>query len=321
LILNNLLRESYHIDLMKFNFTAMLFNTKRIDSLIKLLDDPDPSIYKQIKAELISKGLGIIPYLESHQLLPQSSGTFNIRVEKLIDELRFGSIYDALQEWSVSEDKNLLSAFVLLSRIQYPEDNETFLLDEINRIKQKIWLELNPRMTSFEQIKVFNRVFFEIMGFKHCEENYGKMNSIYLRDILESRTGTSLGLSILYSTIAQFLHIPVYCVLLPNLTILAYLDNLNLPFRRFIKNKYGVLFYFNPVKEGSFHDHKAIEDFLQKTETAFDRSFFEPCSNTRIVQSLIDEIILNTTNIQKIKVLRLLKESLNQSSNNSIANR
>jgi hypothetical protein len=305
---------------MKLNFTIMLFNTKRTDSLLKLLDDPDPYIYEQIKDELIRFGTGIIPYLENHQLQPQSSSMFNSRVEKLIDELRFASIHSALQEWSASDDKNLLNAFIQLSRLQYPEQDETFLLDEINHIKQKIWLELNPRMTSFEQIKVFNRVFFEIIGFTYSDERYGNPRSVHLHDMIVSKKGTSLGLSILYSSVAQLLQIPVYCVLLPNLTILAYLDNLNLPFRRFIKNKYGILFYFNPANEGSFHDDKAIEYFLQKNETTLDRSYFEPSSNTCIIQSLIDELIENTSNIQKITELRLLKESLNPSSNNIIAN-
>jgi hypothetical protein len=138
--------------------------------------------------------------------------------------------------------------------------------------------------------------------------------------VLENKKGTSLGLSILYSAVAQLLLIPVYCVLLPNLTLLAYLDNLNIPFRRFIKNKYGILFYFNPANEGSFHDDRAIEHYLLKNETTLDRSYFEPCSNTKIIQSLIDEIILNTSNIHNIEELRLLKERLNPSSNNIIAN-
>jgi regulator of sirC expression with transglutaminase-like and TPR domain len=302
------------------SFVSMLYNAKKIDTLLELLDDPDPFIYKHVKEELLRLGATAIPHLEDSQLFPNQSDLFSSRLETLIIELQFSKSRQSIEEWIQNDEKSLLNASIILETHRNPDVIVSDIYAKIQTIRKQIWLELNPKMTSFEQIKVFNRVFYGILGFKGIDDYSHAKNAVYLDDVLQHRTGTPLALSILYSILAQSLDLPVYAVQLPNHTILAYLDNLNLPFRSMIKNKYGVLFYINPTNSGSLHDTTAVEHYLETNNASKKRCYFEPCANSNLIEFLIDEMLRLKQSDLMTQQLRVLKNSFQPSRNNFVAN-
>ena len=60
-----------------------------IQALVSLVDDPDESIFTQVKSELIKHGKAAIPYLENSWAEDLFGNTHQRRIETLIRDINF----------------------------------------------------------------------------------------------------------------------------------------------------------------------------------------------------------------------------------------
>jgi rhamnogalacturonyl hydrolase YesR len=100
---------------------------------------------------------------------------------------------------------------------------------------------------------------------------------------------------------------------LPNHFILAYMDDKGTGFLSNTQNEYGVLFYINAFSKGSVFDATEIKSFLDELKLSYERTFFEPCSNTSIILRMINNLIASYQqigNAEKVEALIRLKEIL-----------
>ena len=292
---------------------------EEIKALINLLDDPDESIYHQIRDRLVSYGEIVIPKLENVWEENSFGVVFQDRIEDIIHKIQFDAVVAELRDWKNSEERNLLEAALIINRYQYPDLNEEKIKSQIEQIKQDVWIELNDNLTSFEQIKVINHILFEVHGFSGNTVNYHAPQNSYLNNVLESKKGNPLSLSIIYMIIAQQVNLPVYGVNLPNHFVLAYIDENNiLKFTEAFtgekpENDDNVLFYVNPFSRGTIFNKKEIETFLKQLNLSPKDAFFKPCTNLDIVQRMITNLIYSYEKLgypDKIEELKELLKSL-----------
>ncbi len=286
---------------------------KSIKALIRLIDDPDENIYRHVRDELMSYGTDAVPFLESSWEKEDYDLIFQRRIEQIVHDIQFEDVKTQLQLWLNSEDKNLLKGAITLAKYQYPGLDETLIYDEINKIKTDVWLELNPKQTAFEQIKILNKVFFSIHGFHGDSKHFHSPMNSYINTVVESRKGNPLSLSLIYSVVAQELGMPVFGVNLPNHFVLAYMDDHNTGLFAQEKSKYGVLFYINAFSRGNILNEKAIADFLDSLKIDHKREYFEPCSNSAILKRMITNLINSyqqVGNKEKIEELSELREMI-----------
>jgi regulator of sirC expression with transglutaminase-like and TPR domain len=188
-------------------------------------------------------------------------------------------------------DKDLLSGAIIIAKYQYPGLDEAILHERIQAIRRDIWLELTDHQTAFEQVKIFNRIFFGIHRFRGESQHYHTPANSYINTVLESRKGNPLSLCLIYSVIAQSLDLPIYGVNLPNHFVLAYMDSKHSGFGLKQEDDYGVLFYINAFSKGSIFDATEIKAFIQGIHVQPDRSHFEPCSNSAIIKRMLSNLI------------------------------
>ena len=50
-------------------------------------------------------------------------------------------------------------------RYQYPELQEEMIQRQLDKMRKDAWLEMNDDLTAMEQVKVLNKIFFDIHGF------------------------------------------------------------------------------------------------------------------------------------------------------------
>ena len=79
-------------------------NLKEVIALITLLDDPDETIYTQVKERFIMLGPPAIPHLEtawenSFDMLMQK------RIEGIIHNINFEALNKALRNWAEHEQR------------------------------------------------------------------------------------------------------------------------------------------------------------------------------------------------------------------------
>jgi regulator of sirC expression with transglutaminase-like and TPR domain len=277
---------------------------KELAALIQLLDEPDENIYLQIKSRIISFGKDAIPFLEeawSNNLHPIAQK----RIEILLHKLQFENIKNELSNWYTLGASNLLMGYLLVSKYQYPGLDENLIRKELDKLKTEVWLELNSDLTALEKVKVFNKILFDINKFSGDRDNYYSPLNSYINNVIESRKGNPLALSMLYIILADMVEVPIYGVNLPEHFIVAYVDiNKNFPGQDI--QKADVLFYINPFSGGTVFSKYEIEAFLRQMKVDLHSRYFIPCKNDEMIKRLLVNLI-NSYNSSgnKVKVSEL----------------
>lgn len=264
---------------------------KELNALISLLDDPDEKVFEQVSMKFLSLGQEVIPVLEdawehSFDTLIQN------RIENIIHQIQFDLIKDALKDWSHPDKQNLLEGAMLIARYQYPDIDFVKVKKQIDQIRHDVWLELNNNITALEKVKIINHILFDVHNFSGNTTNYHAPQNSYINNVLESKKGNPLLLSIIYTIIAQSLDIPIYGVNLPEHFILCYVDieHMGVPSKEGSVGS-NVLFYINPFSKGTVFGQKEIDAFLKQLKLEQLPIFYEPCSNLEIVRRLLRNLI------------------------------
>ena len=195
-----------------------------IQALITLIDDPDENVYHQVRERIISLGEPVVPVLERAWEVDDLGDLFRDRIEDILHTIHLDIVRKRLVAWKDGGCEDLLEGALIISRYRYPELDEQKVKARLASIRQDIWLELNDQLTAFEKIRVFNHIFFQVHGFKGDRRNYHAPQNSYINEVIDTRKGNPLSLSIIYQVIAEDLGLPVRGVNLPNHFVLAYLD-------------------------------------------------------------------------------------------------
>lgn len=268
---------------------------KEVNALVKLLDDPDETIFSHIKGRFMSLGPPVIPHLESawenaYDIILQK------RIEQLIHDIQFEILQKQFANWKLAESDDLLKGLLLVARYQYPDLSEEKIRKQLKQITQDVWLELNEDLTAVEKINALNHILFEVHNFSGSSITtyYSPQNSFF-NCLLETKKGNPVMLSCLYLLVAHELKIPVYGVNLPEHFICAYMDEsknlVNLSDEN--STRENILFYINPFRKGIIFHHNDIDDFIKQLKLEPNAAFYSPCSNIDIIIRVIRNLIFS----------------------------
>jgi regulator of sirC expression with transglutaminase-like and TPR domain len=286
---------------------------KEVIALITLLDDPDEVIYKQVKDRFVILGPPAIPHLET-AWENSFDAIMQKRIEIIIHTIQFEILQKALKKWAIEEQEDLLKGILILSRYQYPDLNETKIRKDLGQIKQDVWLELNDDLTAIEKVKVLNHILFEVHQFSGNITNYHAPQNSFINNVLESKKGNPLMLSVLYMLICKELNIPIYGINLPQHFVLAYLNdyaNLIDVNNKTLSN--NILFYINPFSKGLIFNQKDIDQFLKQLNLEPEAKYYIPCSNIEIVKRSLNNLIFSYEKLgylEKVDELKGLDKQL-----------
>lgn len=252
-------------------------------ALISLLDDPDEEVLFHVSRRL--KDLGIHG-VEKLEIAWEHAGDelTQDRIEDLIQEIQLSRLLEEIQRWRDNDSDDLLLGAILLAKFRYPELDESILISAIDALKDSIWLELNNDLTPLEEIHVFNNVFYKLTGFIGDNEDLTNPDLGFINKVLELKKGNSHALGVLYLSLCQRLHIPVYGVPLPFFFVLAYVDDDHI---NQLTTK-DIAFYINPVHEGTIFQKKQISEYLKKVDVSQNKRYFLPVDNVTVIASLAE---------------------------------
>jgi regulator of sirC expression with transglutaminase-like and TPR domain len=274
-----------------FDFLCLyicLMRNEEINALISLLDDPDQEIYVSIEEKILSIGGNIIADLEiawENSFNP----TFQGRIESLIHKIQFNELSASLDRWAKSPEQNLMEGSLLVARYQYPDLDEAYIREQVDALVKEVWLEINDNLTALEKVHIINRILFDIRSFTGNKRNYHAPQNSFINQVVESKKGNPLTLSIIYLLIAEELKLPVYGINLPEHFILGYAY---LP--KPLVNAYSfddILFYINPFNKGQVFSKGEIDRFLEELKMTALPSFYLPCNNLEIIQRLLRNLM------------------------------
>ncbi|MDO9001575.1 MAG: transglutaminase-like domain-containing protein [Bacteroidota bacterium] len=280
---------------------------KEVIALITLLDDPDEVIYDQVKDRFVVLGPPAIPHLET-AWENSFDAIMQKRIESIIHTIQFETLQKALKDWAKTDQDDLLKGIIILARYQYPDLDENKIKKQLATIKQDVWLELHEDLTALEKVKIINHVLFEIHQFSGNITNYHAPQNSFLNNVLESKKGNPLMLSVVYLLICIELKIPVYGINLPQHFVLAYLNeeaNLMDVNNKTLSN--NILFYINPFSKGLLFNQKDIDQFLKQLNLDLEPKYYLPCNNIDIIKRCINNLIFSYEKLGYLEKVEELK--------------
>ncbi|MBS1599786.1 MAG: transglutaminase family protein [Bacteroidetes bacterium] len=290
--------------------------TREIKALFHLIDDPDEEVFFNVSDRIVSYGRGIIPNLEN---LWENTINENIqeRIEVLIHKLHYHDLTEDFVRWKTSSYQDLLTASLLVSKFQYPDLATTNVLQEVEKLRRNIWLELNSYLTPLEQVNVLTSIIYGYYNLKGTEVGYQHPEDFLINKLIEAKKGNTIINGILYLILAELLDIPIKAINIPRQFVLAYIkpdyeDDVDLskdPFQR-------VEFFIDPMS-GQVFTHKDVENYFKRVSIAPAGTYFKPISHIRIIQVLLDEFSKcfdDEKNGYKQKELKELSNLLNGTS-------
>ncbi|MBN2743805.1 regulator of sirC expression with transglutaminase-like and TPR domain [Breznakibacter xylanolyticus] len=285
----------------------------RIQALITLLDDPNDEVFMQVESELLRQTIDVIPHLEAAWERSRME-LFQSRLENIIHQLQFRYVKFELARWIDSGADDLLYGAYLISRYQFPSLQYSWVENQVNEIRKDIWFELSEHLSALEKVKAINHIMFDVYKFTRNNINIMAAENNYISEVLLTKKGNPVALSVIYVVVCQRLGLPVYGVNLPKNFIVAYLDSGELASRAITEG--DVLFYVNPVNKGAVLGRKEIEFFLKQQKIQPQTSYFLPCkSNEEIVKRMLNNLIFAYETNNELQKVREISELMSLFSN------
>ncbi|MDD2549887.1 MAG: transglutaminase-like domain-containing protein [Bacteroidales bacterium] len=259
-------------------------------ALVALLDDPDAEVYNTISNKLVDEGGQLVPLLENTWERTDDK-LLKSRVEDVLHRIRFKNALDGLTRWVETGCADLLEGAVYVTQYQYPDVHYSVIDNFIGKVKQKVWLELNETLSALEKIKVLNHILYDSFGFRGNVDNFFSPNNNFINQLIETKKGGPVLMSLFYSLVAQRLGMPVFCVSLPRNFLVAYQNRCHAVASGKPDGKF-ILFYINPFNQGAVLGHKDIEQFLLQNNIDPKDEYFLPCDNRTAILQLLGSLLI-----------------------------
>lgn len=279
---------------------------------MNLIDDPDQDVYNTISEKIVSLGKDIIPNLENLWENINNPETQE-RIELLIHRLHLSDLTAEFIKWK-DKDADLLQGSIIVAKYHYPDLHPVLIMQEIEKLRRNIWLELNSYLTPMEKINVLNSIFYSYYKQKGVEISYESPDPFLINKSLESKKGNSISNGIIYLVLCELLDIPVKAINIPRQFILGYFDE-----QYEVLNPSGhasekIKFYIDPLT-GQMYSHKDIENYFKRMSVPPVNSYFRPMSSKRVIQFLLEELSRcfdNANNEYKLEELLALAALLDE---------
>ncbi|MBS1918214.1 MAG: hypothetical protein JST87_18240 [Bacteroidetes bacterium] len=261
---------------------------KEIKALFHLIDDPDSEVFSSVSDRIVSYGRGIIPNLEN---LWENTISEDVqeRIEILIHKLHYSDLTEDFQRWKTSSYHDLLTASLLVSKFQYPELNSTSVLQEVEKLRRNIWLELNNYLTPLEQVNVLTSILYNYYSLKGSEVAYQHPEEFLINKVIETKKGNAITNGILYLLLSELLDIPVRAINIPRQFVLAYIKPEYDTYSYSNESAMNRIEFFIDPMSGQVFTHKDVENYFKRVSVPPVASYFKPLSHQRIIQTLLEE--------------------------------
>ena len=259
---------------------------KEMSALFHLIDDPDEEVFDAVCQKIVDYGKPIIPNLE-HLWETTPNEEVQTRIELLIHRLHYRDLSEEFRQWSVSGHHDLMIGSLLVGKFQYPDITTTTVLQEIEKVRRNIWLELNNYLTPLEQVNIVTSILYSYYGLKGAETSYQDPNDFMLHKVLEAKKGNQISNGILYLVLCELLDIPVKAINIPKQFVLAYFkpgySDESLP------NPVNKIEFFIDPTSGQAFTQQDVENYFKRISVPPTGIYFKPQKNKKVIQQLLEE--------------------------------
>ncbi|WP_439506256.1 transglutaminase family protein [Sediminibacterium sp.] len=262
--------------------------TKELNALFTLIDDPDEVVYTTVTEKLVGYGKPVIPNLE-HLWETTPNEVIQERIEMIIHRLHFTDLQHDIKEWNSSACPDLLFGALLVAKFQYPDLSIAPVIQDIEKIRRNVWLELNSFLTPLEQANVLSSIIYNYYHLKGIELKYENPDEFFIHKVLDTKKGNAIANSIIYQVLCEKLDVNAKIIGIPKQSIIAFFNSefefgeADMPYR-------DQILFFVDATNGQAYTHTDIETYLKRMGLSIDQNYFTPLSHPQIIQQLIKQV-------------------------------
>ncbi len=262
------------------------------EALIKLLDDPDQTVFEAVSHKIEQIGTEMLPDLES-AAMEAMSPVLHERIERIIKVLQFNQLKSEFSEWLRSDNPKLIDGAWLMCRYQFPDLTRQQFTSLIKPIREEIWLEFSEILTALEKIRIMNTFLFGKSKFILNQAHPESPGNNFINRVIDTGRANEHSMNLLYAIIGQELSMPLFVADMPDFPILAYL---NLPFNmeeQIHPDLFDILFFINPADTGTVHSRRDVTNYLIRQSLPLKAEFYKPRSNPDFIRICLDKLALD----------------------------
>lgn len=277
----------------------MVVKDSELRYLVALFSDNDEVVTDAVNKQLLSKWVEVAPRIEEMFFSEADfhrSEVIAKRMDYLNREYRTAEFQEFIR--NSGEDVSLFEGGFIASSVfnlllKKGELESFFLNCSASMIE-----EINGDRTAFENVKIFNHIFYNRLGFATCDAFITNESDALLLDVIKRKKGNPIAVSYLYFMFAQAAGLPIYPLCFPGGFVPVYVENGR------------ELFYVNIFNKGDIFSEEELEGFMSGQGLEYDRSQFKVRSEKTVLSIYIESVQYLYSNNNSVKAEaaeRLLK--------------
>lgn len=253
---------------------------KEIESLLFLLDDPDPFVKESVQNRLEELGENAIPLLDEFRMSSKDKESKKL-VNSVIQNLTFSTLeadfLDVVED-GLKTRKSLENAVFILARF----GNPTLRVEEYRRKLDQFARMIEPQVKykpdERRRMQQLLKFVFETLNFHGDTKNYHAPENCLLDQVIDRRKGLPITLSLVVMFIARRLEMPFFGINMP----IHFMLN-------FVGDKEELL--IDPYDNGAIVTYDQCYFFLKKNNITPRPEHFQIASNIDILIRCIRNLI------------------------------
>ncbi|MDX1671009.1 MAG: transglutaminase-like domain-containing protein [Balneolaceae bacterium] len=188
-----------------------------IESLVYLLDDPDPEVQRTVRRRLFELGERAVPLLDQ-QKTQTDDRQQREQINEIIQWITYGNLEEDfldVLEGGIRNLKQLEDASFILCRFENPTLREDEYKNKLDRYADLIRDDIRYQPDENRQMHRLLDFVFEEMKFSGSTVDYYSPDNCYLNRVIDRRQGLPISLGLITLFLARRLDLPLHGVNMP----------------------------------------------------------------------------------------------------------
>ena len=195
-----------------------------IESLMFLLEDPDPFVQEQVQLRFMELGDRAVPLLDQIRVQTKDKEEKK-RAKEVLHKLTFSTLKGDFAELlleGIGNRAQLERAVITLARFGHPTLRESEYVKTLDHFADMIRPSLRYKRSEREKMRILMKFIFEDLNFRGDNKDYHNPANGFIDQVIERRKGLPITLSLVAMFIARRLQLPVFGVNMPIHFMLAF---------------------------------------------------------------------------------------------------
>lgn len=194
-----------------------MISKKELDSILYLLDDPDPFVNQAVENKLLELGENVIPLLDELKLDKKELHEKE-KVSNAIQKITFNSVHADFVEAvaaGINNREDLEKAVLILARIGTPTLREHEYVKKLDHFANMAEASVHYQIDEHQKMIHFTRFIFEDLHFSGALDAYRTPKNSLINHVIDRRKGLPIALALVAIFVARRLNLPFFGVNMP----------------------------------------------------------------------------------------------------------